>query len=225
VGCVNVRRGRGRTILYKLDGCGNVLEGATNKLVLDTVGEFTWEDTITDGDEVTERNFAGQKIYSDRGDDEITDIAVNLTHLGLNPSVEVFLTAATAKTDGGAIVGYGRNDLDAAAGVAVEVLVQLPADACAEGATAAPVAGWFFPLVRNWRTSGGNTFNGTDLLKPQFAGRGYKNENIFGGSVSDADFAKWSTIHVAGTEWYTGRVFDGETVTLPDASCEPVALS
>ncbi len=232
MGCINVREGEGRLVIYQLDGCGNVVEGAQNKLVLSTVSEFTWEDTIADGDEVTERNFTGKKVYSDVGADEISNIAVSLTSLGLNPSLDAALMSATVISSGGDVVGYGRTDLDSAAAVAVEVLVQLDADACTGGATAAPIAGFFFPLVKNWKPNGGSTLNGSDLLKPAYAGKGYKNANIFSGSVTDVDFAKWATEHTPPTtststdgEWYTMRLFDGSTYSLPAADCEPVALT
>jgi hypothetical protein len=230
VGCINVREGEGRVIIYQLDGCGNPDEGAANKLVLETVSEFTWEDTIEDGDEVTERNFGGQKIYSDTGADEISNIAVSLTSAGINPSLDSLLMGAATKTDGGDVVGYGRLDLSSSTGVAVEILIELDADACAPGASAAPIAGWFFPLVKNWKPTGGGTLNGSDLVKPQYSGKAYKNANVFEGSPTDVDFSKWDTIHDPTTngqdgEWYTFYLFDGSTYSLPAADCEPVTFT
>lgn len=222
MGCLNVREGDGRVVFYDLDGCGNPVESASGKLVLETIAEITWEDTIEDGDEVTERNFVGKSVYSDVGNDELTNVAVSLTHDGLNPELETFLMNARRLLDGLDTAGYGRSDLDSNAAIAMEILVQLDSDACAGGATAAPIISWFFPLVKNWKPTGGNTLNGTDLLKPQFTGRGFKNENIFSVAITDADFAKWDGVHDTD-DWYSVYVFDTSGgYSLPDASCDPV---
>lgn len=222
MGCINVREGDATVSLIALDACGAPDPGLTGLLTLDTIGELTWEDNITDGDEVTERNLGGRKKYADVGCDELTSIGVSLISLGLNPALEVALLAATAKLDGSTVVGYGRNDLSCAQNVAVEVLMQLDTDACTE-AGAAPIVGWLFPLVKNWRPNGGATLNGTDLLKPSYSGRGYKNQRIFDTVVEPLE--KWQGIHVAGTEWFTVTLFDGAEITLPTVDCDPVELA
>ena len=224
MGCINVREGDGRIIFYKLNGCGDPIEGPNSKLVLKTVATIGYEDTVTEGDEVDEKNFAGESVFTSAGQDTMSNIAVNLTHDGINPSLENFLMGAATKTRSGEVVGFGRTDLNSEIAVAVEILVEIGAEACTEGATAAPIAGWFFPFIKNWRPNAGTELNGTDLVKPQYVGKGFKNSRIFSGSVSDADFAKWSTIHDAGDEWYTFYAFDGTSYDLPDPSCEPVTL-
>ena len=229
--CINVREGDARLILYKLDECGNPETGPNNKLIIDRISEFSYEDAITDGDESTERNFGGAKKYSDVGQDEIDNIDISLTVLGIIPQIDVMLMGAESKTNvGGDVVGFGRKDLTSSAAVAVEVLLALDADACAEGSTASPVAGWFFPFVKNWRPSGGTTLNGTDLVKPPYSGKGYKNYNVFTNSPTDTDYSKWETDPGGGSnphtpqqnatsddgEWYSFFLFDGTTYQLPD---------
>ena len=180
--CINVREGEGVVIIYDLDECGAPDTGAGKKLILSTISEFGFEDQIEEGDEVTERNFAGRKCYTDTGQDEITRINVNLTSCGISPALDSFLMGSTLYTDS---KGYGRTDLsDGTTNVAVEVLIKLDASAC-DGGGGAPVAGWFFPLVKNWAPTGGATLNGSDLVKPQYAGKGFKNANIFDGSPFD----------------------------------------
>lgn len=242
--CINVREGNARLIVYALDGCGNPTDGdADGKLMIDRISEFSYEDSITEGDESTERNFGGAKKYSAVGADEIDNIDVQLTALGIIPALDVMLMGATAKTDsGGDVVGFGRTNLSSSTAVAVEVLLELDSDACAEGSSAAPVAGWFFPFVKNWKPNGGTTLNGTDLVKPPYSGKGYKNANIFSETLTDADFVKWETDpgggdqpHVPQTsstsddgEWYSFFLFDGDTYSLPalPADCgEPQELT
>lgn len=233
MGCINVREGEARAVIYALDECGNVATGAGNKLVIDTVAEIGWEESITDGDEVNERNFGGKKKYSDIGADEIDNIGVNLTLLGINPAVDTMLMGSTTKTYSGDVVGYGRTNLSSAVAVAIEVLIKLDADACTTGASASPIAGWFFPYVKNWRPSGGVTLNGTDLVKPPYTGKGYKNFNLDFNDTSDVDFSKWNGIYIPQTsatsddgEWYASRLFSAaEYASLPTANCEPVAFA
>jgi hypothetical protein len=217
-----VREGDGVVIVYDLDECGAPETGAGNKLVLSNISEISWEEQIDEGDEVTERNFGGQKCYSDTGQDEITYVNVNVTSCGINPALDSFLMGSTLHTDGGDVVGYSRVDLAAGStNVAIEVLMKLDTDACTGGGTA-PVAGWFFPLVKNWRPSGATTLNGSDLVKPQYAGKGYKNEQVFDGSPYDLD--RWETIVTEADDWYAFYIFDDITV-LPTADCEPTTFA
>ncbi|MFZ4431562.1 MAG: hypothetical protein ACOYOQ_00045 [Microthrixaceae bacterium] len=216
--CINVREGDGLVIIYDLDECGAPVTGANGKLVLSTISEITFEDQIDEGDQVTERNFAGKKVYSDSGQDEIQRVNVNLTSLGINPALDSFLMGSNLYTDS---KGYGRVDLaDGSTNVAVEVLIKLDASAC-DGGGAAPVAGWFFPLVKGWAPTGGATLNGTDLVKPQYAGKGYKNPNIFDGSPFD--LTRWSTVFDADNEWYGFNLFDN--FSLPSANCDPTTFA
>ena len=222
--CIPVREGESRVIIYKLDGCGAPLEGAANKLVF-RAAEVGYEDAITDGDEVNETDFGGRSLYSAVGRDKINNIGVNVTLGSMVPSFDVFTMGAAEKTSGGEVLGYGRTDIESAAGVAVEFLIQIDADACTEGATASPIAGWFFPRVKNWKPNAGTTLNGTDLLKPAYTAKGFKNASIFDGSPTDTDFAKWASIHDAGDEWYTFYAFDGGSYTLPEPTCEPTVFT
>lgn len=223
--CINVREGDARAIIYALDGCGNPVPGVSSKLIIDTVAEIGWEDSVTDGDSVTERNFGGQKKYSSVGADELDYIGVTLAALGIIPALDSLLMGSATKTRSTETVGFGRLDLSSATAVAVEVLLELDQDACAEGATAAPIAGWLFPFVKNWKPDGGSTLNGADLVKPPYAGKGYKNANIFTQTLTDVDLAKWETVHDDGNEWFTFYLFEGASYSLPDADCELVELT
>jgi hypothetical protein len=83
--CINVREGDGLVQIIKLDQCGAPALGAGNLLRMTTVSEFGFEDTVEEGDTVTERNFGGRKCYTDVGQDELTSVAVNMTTCGINP--------------------------------------------------------------------------------------------------------------------------------------------
>jgi hypothetical protein len=224
--CINVREGDGVVIIYDLDECGAPETGAGNKLVLSNISEFTFEEQINEGDEITERNFGGRKCYTDVGFDEIQSVNVSLTSCGINPALDQFLMGSTPYLDGSRVAGYGRKDLvSGSTNVAIEVLIKLDADAC-DGGGSAPVAGWFFPLVKNWKPTGGFTLNGTDLVKPAYSGKGSKNPSIFTDSPYDLD--RWELILTEGTsttdtaaEWYGFYIFDDIT-TLPTADCDPV---
>lgn len=225
--CINVREGDGVVIVYDLDDCGAPGVATGGKLVMSNVSEVTWEDQIDEGDQVTERNFGGRKCYTDVGADEISSVNLTITSCGINPALDSFLMGSTLKTRTSQVVGFGRTDLKSTANVAIEVLIKLDADAC-DGGGAAPVAGWFFPMVKNWKPNGGTTLNGSDLVKPQYQGKGFKNKNVFDGSPSD--LSKWESVMVvddtdATNEWYSFYIFDGSTTTIPTASCEPTTFT
>lgn len=227
--CINVREGDGIVSIIALDGCGAPAVGPSGLLQMSNISEFGFEDTVTEGDEVTERNFGGRKCYTDVGQDEISNIAVNMTSCGINPALDSALIGSAVKLAESVVKGFGRKDLAANQNVAIEVLMQLDTDAC-DGGGDAPVAGWLFPLVKNWRPAAATTLNGTDLVKPQYTARGYKNTNIFDTVVEP--LAKWEDIYVPPTtststdgEWYAFYIFDAADAPLPDASCEPVALA
>lgn len=222
--CINVREGDGLVSIIKLDQCGTPVPGAGNLLRLTTISEFGFEDTVEEGDSVTERNFGGRKFYSDAGQDEISDIAVNLTTGGINPAIDTLLTGSTLKAES---KGFGRRDLAANVNVAIQVLMRLDTDACTTSGEA-PIAGWLFPLVKNWRPAAATTLNGTDLVKPQYSGKGYKNANLFDTVVSP--LTHWQNIIDEANEWYAFYIFDAEDVSMPTSSqlnaltCNPEAL-
>jgi hypothetical protein len=232
--CINVREGNGVVIVYKLDACGVPETGAGNKLVLTNISEISWEEQIDEGDEVTERNFVGRKCYTDTGQDEITYVNVNLTSCGINPALDNFLMASTSYGDGIDGIGFGRKDLNAPdSNVAIEVLMELDAGDCI--GEDVPIAGWFFPLVKNWRPNGAGTLNGSDLVKPQFTGKGYKNNQIFDSPVWDLD--RWDTDvnfdapneYYGFYVWYDGSVTaaltDPATGLIANADCDPTTLA
>lgn len=223
--CIDIREFDGITSLIALDSCGYPSVGSSSGLLsLSRVAEMGWEEQIEDGDQVTEKNFGGRKYYSDAGCDELTHIGVNLTSGGLNPALDSALMGSALKLASSAIRGYGRRDLNCALNVAIEVLIQLDAAACDGDISAAPVVGFLFPLVKNWRPSGATTLNGTDLLKPGYSGKGYKNPGLMEGPDGiPAQLTKWEGIF-APDEWYTNYMFDGAAVTLPTANCDPVPL-
>lgn len=227
--CINVREGDGLVSIIKLDQCGAPDLGAGNLLRMTTISEFGFEDTVEEGDTVTERNFGGRKCYTDVGQDEITNVAINMTLCGINPAIDALLTGATLYTDAGDATGYGRKDLAANTNVAVQVLMRLDTDSC-DGSGDAPIAGWLFPLIKNWRPAAATTLNGTDLVKPQYTGKGFKNNNIFDTVVEE--LAHWETIFSEGDEWYGFNIFDAADIgsVLPDSAglaaldCEPESL-
>jgi len=226
-------------VVYDLDDCGRPNIAANSKLVLTVVSEITWEDSIDEGQQVKERNFAGKKCYTDAGCDELQWVQVGLTTCGIVPALDNLLLASNAKTDGeDNIAGFGRVDLDCQAAVAIEVLIQLDAESCtASGVTEPPVFGMLFPLVKGWRPSGGGSLNGQNLIKPQYSGKGYKNPLLSATGTSDvllpSDLSHWQTVWNSA-EWYTVYLFsDGADVAtgaggydnlLLAASCEPQAF-
>ncbi len=219
MGCINIRQGEGIVSLFDEDGCGGADEGPTGRLSTSEISEVSWEDQIDEGDTVTERNFTGRKCFSDVGADEITSIQVNLTTCGLIPALDVFLMGSNAKTSAGVTTGYGRTDLDPAQAVAVEVLVQLDANACTGGGGAAPIFGVLFSLAKNWRPNGATTLNGTDLVKPGYQGKAFKNTSLDPGSLP-TELAHWADVYDP-EEWYTTNLFDGDDVDMPTSDCEP----
>jgi hypothetical protein len=211
--CLNVRQGDGLVSIIKLDECGAPDTGAGGLLRLTTISEFGFEDTVEEGDEVTERNFGGRKQYSDVGQDEITNIAVNMTSLGIIPTLDALLTGGTVYGSGS---GFGRTDLRANTNVAIQVLMRLDTDEC-DGGGAAPIAGWLFPLVKNWRPAAATTLNGADLVKPQYTGKGFKNSNIFDTVVTP--LAHWEAVLDESTQWYGFNIFSAADVPfMPNAA-------
>lgn len=226
--CINVREGDGVVIIYDLNECGAPETGAGNKLVLTNISEISWEEQIDEGDEVTERNFTGKKCYTDTSQDEITYVNLNLTSCGINPALDAFLMGSNTYTDGGDIVGFGRTDLlSANTNVAIEILMQLDTDSCQGNDI--PVAGWFFPLVKNWRPNGAGTLNGSDLVKPQFSGKGYKGSQVFDGSPFDLDRWETGVGFDADNEYYGFYVWYDGSVVIDDfktiASCDPQSFA
>jgi len=232
---IQVREGAGVVRIFQLDTCGKADVGDDKMLVLDTISEFGWEDVINDGDEVTERNFSGAICYTDTGANELKNVGINLTSCGINPAIDAFLMGSETIVDGSSnVTGFGRRNLTAAASVAVEVLILLEADACDVGSSAAPVASWIFPLVKNWKPAGGSTLNGTDLVKPQYSGQNYRSNKFFGddGTEVPAGLAHWDGVlstgnaAVADDDWYAFNIFDpsvetGLAAILASASDEP----
>ena len=231
--CINVREGDGIVSIISLDGCGAPEPGAGGLLELTTISEIGYEDTVEEGDTVTERNFGGRKCYTDVGCDELSNIAINLTSCGINPALDAALIGSSTYTDGVNVTGFGRKDLSCNQNVAVQILMQLDTDACAEGGGDAPVAAWLFPLVKNWRPAAATTLNGTDLVKPQFTAKGFKNYRIFDTVVDP--LAHWEGIFDPGDpdvpgsgEWYGFNIFDIADLpggVLPTANCEPQTLT
>lgn len=233
--CINVREGEGIVSIISLDGCGSPAVGPSGLLQMSNISEFGFEDTVSEGDEVTERNFGGKKCYTDVGCDEISNIAVNLTSCGINPALDSALIGSAVKLAETVVKGFGRKDLSCNQNVAIEVLMQLDTDAC-DGGGDAPVAGWLFPLVKNWRPAAATTLNGTDLVKPQYTAKGFKNAALFKDSNGDPfvvePLAKWEGIYTPPTtststdgEWYAFYIFDAADAPLPEASCEPTTLA
>jgi hypothetical protein len=182
---------------------------------------------IDEGDQVTERNFGGRKCYSDAGSDEIQNVRVDLTMCGMIPALDTMLMASRAITDAGTISGYGRRDLDSTSAVLIEVLIELDAADCSGGGDI-PVFGVLFPLVKNWKPAGGSTLNGSNLMKPQYQGKGYQNANLAGnlpaGSGGNPGLMHWQGIWNTA-DWYTVNVFSDGEVVIDDitTSCDPQA--
>lgn len=227
--CINVREGDGLVHIIRLDQCGAPDLGAGGLLRLTTISELGFEDTVEEGDTVTERNFGGRKCYTDVGQDELTSVAVNMTTCGINPAIDSLLTGSALYEDGGSATGYGRKDLAANTNVAVQVLMRLDTDAC-DGSGDAPIAAWLFPLVKNWRPAQATTLNGTDLVKPQYTGKGFKNANLFDTVVPE--LAHWETVLDESTTWYGFNLFDAADIgsIMPSAEdlaaldCDPESL-
>lgn len=223
MGCIRVREGDGIVNIFTTDGCGVPVLSSTSRISTSDMSEVGWEDVIDEGDQVTERNFGGRKCYSDSGADELQHIGVNLTTCGLLPALDNLLMSSNAKTRSGAQVGFGRTDLDSSTGVIVEVLIELNAGDCS-GAGDIPVFGVLFPLVKNWKPNGGSTLNGSNLLKPAYAGKGYKNTNLDGNFPSQ--LAHWQDVYDPD-EWYTVYSFDGADVSLDNigTSCDALPVT
>lgn len=215
--CINVREGDGLVHIIKLDQCGAPALGAGNLLRLTTVSEFGFEDTVEEGDTVTERNFGGRKCYTDVGQDELTSVAINMTTCGIVPALDSLLTGSALYEDGGSPTGFGRKDLAANTNVAVQVLMRLDTDAC-DGSGDAPIAAWLFPLIKNWRPAQATTLNGTDLVKPAYSGKGFKNTNLFDAVVPE--LAHWETVLDESNTWYGFNLFAADDIgaIMPDAA-------
>lgn len=221
--CINVREGEGIVSIVTLDACGAPILGEGRLLQLSNISEFSFEDQIDEGDTITEKNFGGRKCYTDVGCDTISSIMLDMTSCGINPALDAFLTGSDIKLNIDDVVsGFSRIELDCAQNVAVEVLMQLDTDACTTGGEA-PVAGWLFPLVKNWKPNGGTTLNGSDLVKPPYNGKGFKNPNLFDTIVTP--LAKWTDVLNEATDWYSFYIFDGADVVMPSADCDPVTLT
>lgn len=212
MGVIRVREGDGIVSIYDLDNCGVPLVGSSRRLSITEVSEVGWEDVIDEGDQVVERNFGGRKCYTDSGADELQHVRVDLTTCGVIPALDTLLMASNPITDSGAIVGYGRRDLDSTSAVLVEVLIELDASDCTGGGDI-PVFGILFPLVKNWKPSGGSTLNGSNLLRPQFQGKCFQNANLAGDLP--AELGHWSPVWSVD-DWYTVATFSNGEVVLDD---------
>lgn len=214
--CIQVRQGDGVISVFELDGCGRPLIGADHKLVLDQISDITWTDTVDAGDQVRERNFAGRRAYTSSGLDIMSWIQVAITSCGIIPALDVLLLGSAAKTNGDdEVVGYGRKDIESQ-NVAIELLMQLDAESCtADGSTSPPVFGVLFGLVNKWSPSNGGNLNGTNLVKPQYTGKGFKNPLLATAGASDnelpQDLDHWTGIYGVD-EWYTTYLFDASEV-------------
>lgn len=213
--CIQVRQGDGVISVFELDGCGRPELGPTNKLVLDQISDITWTDTVDAGDQVRERNFAGRRAYTSSGLDIMSWIQVAMTACGIIPALDVLLLGSAAKVNGDSdVVGYGRKDI-VSKNVAIELLMQLDAESCSAGGTAPPVFGMLFGLVNKWSPSNGGNLNGTNLVKPQYTGKGFKNPYLASEGASNnefpADLLHWTDIYAAD-EWYTTYLFDAADV-------------
>lgn len=221
MGCIKVREGDGVVSVFDLDGCGAPELSATGRLAISDVSEITWQDTVDEGQQVTERNFGGRKCYTATGADELQNIEVNITTCGIIPALDTFLMNSNAVTSGGVTTGFGRRDLDPDANVAIEILIQLDADSCTDGSGSAPKLGVLFPRVKNWKPNGTTSLNGSDLVKPQYTGKGFQNANLATGGDMPQRLEHWEGVWDA-EDWYTVNVFDGDDVDLPVASCDPL---
>lgn len=228
MGCINVREGDGVVNIFKVTGCGAPAGATANRLTLTQISEITWEDTIDEGDQVTERNFGGRKCYSAAGADEITHVALSITTCGVITALDNFLMNSEAFVDGEETTGFGRRDLSSAAAVAVEVLIPLDQTACS-GTGGERIFSILFPFAKNWRPNGGSTLNGEQLLKPQYSGKAYKNEQLAALGALPAELDHWEGLWDT-THWYSVNVFDKEDVAsypedLTALTCEPYAYS
>lgn len=239
--CIQVRQGDGVVSFFDLDGCGRPEVGADHKIVTDKVSDLSWTDTVDAGDQVRERNFAGRRAYTSSGLDIMSWIQLQVTTCGIIPAVEVHLLGASAKVDGDMnVTGFGRRDI-VSKNVAVEMLMQLDAESCtADGATEPPVFGMLWPLVNHWSPSNGGQLNGTNLVKPQYTGKGYKNPLLASLGASDnelpGDLDHW-TDHFDADEWYMVNLFDAADVRtdlnaeggfaelLASVSCDPQTVT
>jgi hypothetical protein len=213
--CIQVRQGDGVISIFEMDGCGRPLVGAAHKLVLTQISEITWTDTVDAGDQVRERNFAGRRAYTNSGLDIMSWIQVALTSTGIIPALDSLLLGSATKVNGSDVVGYGRLDITNN-NVAIEVLIQLDAESCtATSSTEPPVFGMLFGNVNHWAPSNGGNFNGTNLIKPQYTGKGYKNPLLASlGTGNDAlptELDHWTGIWDPA-EWYTTYLFDADDV-------------
>lgn len=213
--CIEVRQGDGVISVFELDGCGRPLTGADHKLVLKAISDITWTDTVDAGDQVRERNFAGQRAYSSSGLDIMSWIQVALTTVGMIPALDVLLLGSEANVSGGQVVGYNRLDITNN-NVAIELLIQLDAESCTATTTGEPpVFGMLFGKVNHWSPSNGGNFNGTNLIKPQYTGKGYKAPLLgsLGASNTDlpGDLDHWTGIYNP-VAWYHTFLFDAADV-------------
>ena len=73
------------------------------------------------------------------------------------------------------------------------------------------LVGMLFGLVNHWSPSNGGNLNGTNLVKPQYTGKGYKNPLLATAGASSnelpQDLDHWSDVYAAD-EWYTQYLFD-----------------
>lgn len=215
--CIQVRQGDGVVTVFELDGCGRPEIGADHKLVLDKISDISWTDTVDAGDQVRERNFAGRRAYTSSGLDIMSWIQVQVTSCGIIPSLDVLLLGSAAKVNGDMdVVGFGRKDITNN-NVAIELLMQLDAESCDINNPTGepPVFGMLFGMVNHWSPSNGGQLNGTNLVKPQYTGKGYKNPFLSTAGASDnelpGDLDHWSGIY-EDDEWYTVYLFDAADV-------------
>lgn len=214
--CIQVRQGDGVISVFELDGCGRPLSGEGHKLVLTAISDITWTDTVDAGDQVRERNFAGRRAYTNSGLDIMSWIQVAMTSTGMIPALDSLLLGSNKKVNGdGDVVGIGRLDITNN-NVAIEVLIQLDAESCtATSSTEPPIFGLLFGNVNHWSPSNGGNFNGTNLLKPQYTGKGYKNPLLASLGSSNTslpvELDHWTGIWDPD-EWYTQYLFDADEV-------------
>lgn len=130
-----------------------------------------------------------------------------LTFCGANPVFESAIGYTTLVTSGTTITGWDDAKITGQVNIALEIIFEPSASACAGGA-AAPCVAMLVPMLQAWVKSSSETYNGSDVPDLVAAGQTRTNANIFAnygsGGALPSTLSHWSTRYAAiavGDKW------------------------
>lgn len=192
-----------------LESSGVPLPGSGTLLTVDSMVEIVLTASVTDGDEIKEKNGCGVVGVNYKAPDSLDRFDVQITILDRNPYVNAALGRGTVLSSGGAN-GYAAPALGPTNedGVSIEFWSKRIDDGALGFPN--PYAWWVLPKVTNLRE--GTITKSATADKPVFNGRAFENDNWFDGPLND-----WPVSSDRAFQWFP-------TPELPTVSCDPTEI-